>query len=157
MNIVVPFATNATMLSAVRLALSQDGLDASFRHCDKDTSYHDLLLEYWSAKEDFCVIEHDIVVWPGALGELEQCNELWCTRPYYCSVGWIVDGLGCTKFSKKLIEMYPNFLSEPFPTCCQHTRYFCGLDRLIAHRAQELGIKPHVHLPGVSNLNEKWT
>ncbi len=157
MNVIVPFATNSPMLPAVQLALRQDGWEATFHHCDKDDSYHEMLLAQWKAKETFCIVEHDIVVWPGALNEMEQCLEPWCTRPYYCSVGWILDGLGCTKFSQNLIELYPNFLSEPFPTCCSHTRYYCGLDRLIAHRMQELGIKPHIHLPGVSNLNDRWT
>jgi len=157
MNVVVPFATKSPMLPAVQIALRQDGWDAEYYHCDRDDSYHEMMLSHWRAGEDFCVVEHDIVVWPSALNELEQCTALWCTRPYYCSVGWILDGLGCTKFSKELIEKYPDFLLEPFPPCCMHTRYYCGLDRLIAHRMQQLGIAPHVHLPGVSNLNDKWT
>jgi hypothetical protein len=157
MRVIVPFATKSPMLSAVRVALTQDGWEPEFYHCSKDTSYYDLLVEQWNKKESFCVIEHDVVVFPGALTELEQCSNLFCTRPYYCSVGWIEDGLGCTRFSKELIELYPNFLSKPFPDCCPHTEYYCGLDRLIAHRLQQLGIKPHVHLPGVSNLNERWT
>lgn len=157
MRIIVPFATKSPMLQAVRIALTQDGHDPEFHHCQKDQSYYDLLSEAWSRGEEFTVVEHDVVVWPGALGDLEGCEHLWCTRPYYCSVGWIIDGLGCTRFSSELIRQYPRFLEEPFPTCCQHTRFYCGLDRLIAHRAQELGIPPHVHLPGVSNLNDKWT
>lgn len=157
MRVVVPFATSARMLEAVRLALYQDGIEAEFYHCSKETSYYDLLLSLWKSAEDFCIIEHDIVIWPGALNDLEHCDHLWCTRPYYCSIGWIIDGLGCTKFSKPLMEQYPNFLDEPFPSCCGHTKYYCGLDRLIAHRAYELGLQPHVHLPGVTNLNSKWT
>jgi hypothetical protein len=157
MNVVVPFATKSPMLRGVILALDQDGWEPEYIHCDKEDSYYNVMSKYWSAKEDFCVVEHDIIVWPGALSELSQCPEPWCTFPYYCSVGWIIDGLGCTKFSKHLLETYPNFLKEPFPTCCSHSRNYCGLDRLIAHKALELGLKPHVHKPGVTNLNEKWT
>ena len=69
----------------------------------------------------------------------------------------VQDGLGCTKFGAHFLREHPDFLLEPFPSCCQHTRNFCGLDRTIAHRAMELGLQPHVHRPGVSNLNERWT
>lgn len=145
------------MLPAVRLALIQDGWQADYRHMASDESYYELMCEMWKRRETFVVVEHDIIVWPGALTELENCSEPWCTLPYYCSVGWIIDGLGCTKFGSDLLGRHSEFLQEPFPRCCQHTKYYCGLDRLIAHRFEELGMRPHVHSPGVSNLNERWT
>lgn len=160
-RVVVPFALGGKAqpwpLSAVRLALEQDGWQPEFRHMVHGESYFDLLSELWQAGQRFIVVEHDIVVWPGALSELEACTEGWCTLPYYCSVGWIEDGLGCTKFSARFIGENPDLLAEPFPACCSHTRNYCGLDRTIAHRMQELGIRPHVHKPGVINLNERWT
>jgi hypothetical protein len=163
MKVVVPFVLPGPTkiqpwaLAATQLALRQDGIAAEFHHMTEDESYYRLLASMWAAGETFATVEHDIVCWPGALQQLENCPEQWCTLPYYCSVGWIKDGLGCTKFSEQLIRRYPDFLKEPFPNCCQHTRFYCGLDRLIAHRAQELGLEPHVHAPGVTNLNDKWT
>ena len=97
------------------------------------------------------------MVWPGGLQELVNCPEGWCTLPYYCSAGWIEDGLGCTKFSAQFIAEFPDLLKPPFPACCRHTTNYCGLDRLIGHRMEEIGRKPHVHAPGVTNLNERWT
>jgi hypothetical protein len=157
MRVIVPFATKSPMLTPVRIALSQDGWEAEYHHCSKEDDYYNLVVSCWNAKETFCIVEHDIVVWPGALQELESCPEFWCTRPYYCSVGWIIDGLGCTKFSKELLERYPSLVNEPFPSCCAHTKNWCGLDRVINHRMIEMGMKPHVHLPGVSNLNDRWS
>jgi hypothetical protein len=157
MKVVVPFATSAAMLPAVELALRQDGVEADFRHMTADDSYYQLLVELWRGRETFALVEHDIIPWPGALQQLENCPEAWCTFPYYCSVGWIEDGLGCVKFGKELLVSHPSFLDEPFPPCCNHTKYYCGLDRLIAHRCEQLGIAPHVHAPGVVNLNERWT
>ena len=157
MKVVVPFAGPSWPIHAVKLALRQDGVDAALHHMTRENDYYDLLARLWSEGEGFIVVEHDIVVWPGGLQELANCDEPWCTLPYYCSVGWIEDGLGCTKFSHQMIQKSPHFLKEPFPACCAHTRHYCGLDRLIAHRAETLGLKPHVHQPGVSNLNEKWT
>ncbi len=157
MRVVVPFAGPSWPIHAVKLALRQDGVEAEFHHMTNDQSYYRLLAGLWGKGESFTVIEHDIVVWPGAVQELANCPHSICSLPYYCSVGWIKDGLGCTKFSSKVMKQYPNFLNRPFPTCCQHTDNYCGLDRLMAHRAQELGIDFHVHSPGVINLNEKWT
>jgi hypothetical protein len=158
MLVIVPFALSSLWaLHAVKLALKQDGVEAQFEHMTKDDSYYKLLETLWEKGESFTVVEHDIIVHPGAIQDLENCAEPWCVFPYYCSVGWITDGLGCTKFSAEFIAQNPLFLSEPFPSCCAHTRYYCGLDRLIAHRGLEQGMKPHVHQPGVVNLNERWT
>lgn len=161
MRVIVPFAiagkTQPWAIAAVRLALQQDGIDAEYVHMQHDNSYYELLSKMWNAQESFTIVEHDIVVWPGAINILEQCKEGWCTLPYYCSAGWITDGLGCTKFSKDFIMKYSDFLAEPFSTCCQHTIHYCGLDRTIAHKAEMLGLKPHVHFPGVVNLNDRWT
>lgn len=163
MKVIVPFAipchtgVQPWALAATRLALIQDGIDPSFELMKEGDSYYKLMCELWAAGESFTTVEHDIVVWPSAIEQLEQCKEPWCVYPYYCSVGWIIDGLGCTKFEGSFIKKHPNFLKEPFPTCCNHTTYYCGLDRLIAHRMQDLGIKPHIHTPGVVNLNDKWT
>jgi hypothetical protein len=159
MIVVVPFAVSdhSWALASTHLALRQDGVQASFEQMTDGESYYCLFERLWNQGETFATVEHDIVVWPGAIQQLENCPHPWCVFPYYCSVGWIKDGLGCTKFSGDFIRAHPDFLKEPFPTCCSHTRNYCGLDRLIAHRMQDLGIEPHIHMPGVTNLNSKWT
>ena len=159
MKVIVPFAVSehSWALAATQLSLRQDGVEAQFEQMRGVEDYFTLFARHWEQGETFTIVEHDIVPWPGALQELENCSGLWCTLPYYCSVGWIRDGLGATKFSADLMKQFPNFLQAPFPDCCAHTRHYCGLDRLIAHRMMELGIEPHVHQPGVVNLNSKWT
>jgi len=157
MRVVVPFGTKAPMLRAVQIALEQDGVEAQYEHMARPDSYFELMKRLWAARETVVIVEHDVVVWPGGVDQLAQCSEPWCTLPYYCSVGWIIDGLGCTKFADELMTEVPEMFEEPFPSCCSHHRDYCGLDRLIAHRLQQLGRAPHVHSPGVSNLNGKWT
>jgi hypothetical protein len=162
-RVLVPFAVPRaeylvdSALRFTQLALRQDGIQAEFVPMLHDQSYYDLLASAWEAGESFCVVEHDIIVWPGALQKLADCPHGWCTRPYYCSVGWIEDGLGCTRFSAEFIRQHPDLLREPFPSCCSHTRNWCGLDRLIAHKLGAGGLKPHVHQTPVTNLNSKWT
>lgn len=157
MKVVVPYVPGRWPLNATRLALLQDGHDPEFHNMQTNESYFELLSGLWAKRETFVTVEHDIVVWPGGIDELYLCREPWCVLPYYCSVGWIVDGLGCTKFSAAFMEKYPEFFQPPFPACCSHTTHYCGLDRLIACRMKELGIESHQHAPGVVNLNEKWT
>jgi hypothetical protein len=157
MQVFVPFAGPSWPIHAVRIALQQDGIYAQFVPMVNDFSYFELVSGLWEKQEDFIIVEHDIIVWPGAIQKLTNCKHMWCTYPYYCSVGWILEGLGCTKFSKKMMKKYPDYFKEPFPTCCKHDKNYCGLDRFIAHRGIELDIKPHVHNPGITNLNEKWT
>jgi|SRR5215831_7556408 len=159
MKVVVPFAVSDSTwtLAAVRMALRQDGIEAQYVQMRENQDYHKLLRALWGEKETFVVVEHDVVCWPGAIQRLVNCRESWCTLPYYCSVGWITDGLGCTKFSGSLQRKYPEFLSAPYPSCCAHSVAYCGLDRTIAHRFEQLGIEPHVHSPGVVNLNSRWT
>jgi len=161
MTVHIPFAfgksAQAWALDAARLALRQDGIEFKLHYVDQDESYYDLLSGLWADQQGFIIVEHDIVVWPGAIGQLEECPEPWCLYPYYASVGWCSDALGCTKFSAELLRQYPDVLKEPFPTCCSHSKYWCGLDRLIAHRLKEYGVEPHVHSPAVVNLNDRWT
>lgn len=159
MHVTVPFTIgkNAWALQAVKLALAQDGVAAQFEHMTDGEAYYRLLKRLWTAGEGVITVEHDVVVYPGAIQSLVDCPEPWCTLPYYCSVGWIVDGLGATKFAAEFTREHPDFLDPPFPTCCNHVTNYCGLDRTITHKMEEMGLKPHVHLPGVVNLNQQWT
>lgn len=161
MTVHIPFAiskhTLAWTLDAVRLALRQDGVEPLLHYMTDEEEYYRLLSTLWREKEGFLVVEHDIVVWPGAIQQLIDCPEPWCAMPYYSAVGWIEDGLGCTKFGPSLLQQYPAALKEPFPTCCSHSKHYCGLDRLIAHRLEKLGVLVHVHGPAVVNLNDRWT
>lgn len=161
MTVHVPFAisghTHSWALDAAKLALRQDGVEVAYHYLGADDAYYVLLRGLWHAGGGFVIVEHDIVVWPGAVQQLEDCPEPWCVFPYYSSVGWARDALGCTKFSSGLLQRYPDVLEPPFPDCCQHTTYWCGLDRLISHRLRSHGLEPHEHSPAVVNLNDRWT
>lgn len=43
-----------------------------------DMAYFDLFEKLWSEKETFIIVEHDVVIWPGALHEMYDCPELFC-------------------------------------------------------------------------------
>lgn len=44
-------------------------------------SYYDLFADLWRARQDFLLVEHDIMLAPGTVDALERCPEPWCACP----------------------------------------------------------------------------
>ena len=108
MNVVVPFVE---IRPETEKALNASGWPwKGYYVGDADDSYYWLLDELWEIGETFVVIEHDIVVGPKTLDELEACRGEWCSFgfPYMGSPSH--HGLGCVKFSKRLIARNPKAL-----------------------------------------------
>src|SRR5215831_17320456 len=63
------------------------------------------LHEYWAKGDSFINVEHDMCPWPGAMKEIWECDADWCVFGYPA-----IDrgALGVVRFSKKLIERFPN-------------------------------------------------
>jgi hypothetical protein len=114
------------------------------------TEYHDLLSENWERGETFYVVEQDVVVWQGAIQQLEMCDHDWCSLPTMCHGRMISTTFGCVKFSKRLIAKNPGFWAD-IPTTWYH------LDAGFADKIGWPWIKPHVHWPPATHLNEvQW-
>jgi hypothetical protein len=79
-----------------------------------DEAYWYLLRNLWRMGEGFMLVEHDIIVVPGLIQELEECPEDWCVAPHTYSVGAIMPhyGLGCAKFSGDLLKRVPDALEQ---------------------------------------------
>lgn len=117
---------------------------------DDDFSYSKYFKQRWEAKETFINIEHDVVVWPGAIEAIWNCEREWCvyhghlpnhrTEP---NLENAVNGIPmlCMKIAKELIEKTPGLWDEPI------IWYECE-KRMIS-----CGVKPHQHFPGVVNTN----
>ena len=114
-----------------------------------DFGYSNYFKQRWEEKEKFISIEHDIVIWPGALEAIWDCPGELCTYdlqlPNHRTRNLEIDTTcvppGCIKFSKEFIEKTPGFWDKPvkWDMCDQH---------LI-----KCGIKVHQHFPGVVNAN----
>jgi len=145
MKIVVPFSIDARMLEAVRVALFHERVKPDCRLMQGEHDYYELVKSLWAQGEPFIINEHDIVPWPGALKQLEDCDSPWCTFTYRSSAGWINDGLGLVKFEPMRL---PNIFAQEF-----EQKHWSNLDVQIARRLQANLVHPCAHTPAVTNLN----
>ena len=133
------------MLKAVQVALFHERYPTDYRYMSENGDYYKLIKGLWGKGEQFIINEHDIIPWPGAIAQLEECEHPWCTFWYRSQAGWIKNGLGLVKFDPKRL---PNIFTETF----QDT-HWRNLDMQIARRLEAHGLEAHGHLPSVSNLN----
>src|SRR5437773_683378 len=100
------------MLDAVKINLFQELYVPVLRHTpEHNDGYYLLMKELWEAKEPFIINEHDVIAWPGAIGQLVMCSNPWCTFPYRARAGWLSNGLGLVKFDPTRL---PDIFQEEF-------------------------------------------
>jgi hypothetical protein len=159
MRVVVPTAGPAPHLTAVEAALSRASADYLVIPLQGDDGYWRALRALWGEGEGFIVVEHDIVVWPGAMAELVACPRDWCQCPYsYGRAGGTIVGLGCTKFSTFLLDRYPDVMEEawdPVPEMTDHRHppgHWCRLDARLQRVLVDHGETPHFDHSEVEHL-----
>ena len=142
-RVVVPWAKDGPH-RVVRLNLENQGIEAEYRFMrDKGPAYPNLFRELWKDGEPFILVEHDILVWPGALYLLQQCTHSWCGYSYQIR-GSMESWLGCTKFE-------PARLGECPATAELQMWQF---DVPVVVNLWDRGIPEHIHQPGVVHLND---
>lgn len=108
----------STVVSAIdrdcpaHLALLAEGVDHEVAICRGDTGYGELLAALWRSGRGFVLVEHDIAPWAGAIKQLMECERDWCMFRYMKHGGQLMRGLGCAKFSSRLVRDYPDLASE---------------------------------------------
>jgi len=122
-----------------------------------DEAYFELLARLWANGASFILVEHDIIVRPDSLAELEQCHHPWCSFlvPY---VGRTYAGLSCAKFSAALIARHPDaFQRIAHLQDAQHPpSHWCRIDsHLQAHVLNPGGEEMHVHGPPLVHLRDE--
>lgn len=145
MKVVMPVATIHHEARAALLAATSRPL-----FMDVSASAHDygrLVNWLWAEHTGFILVEHDIVVRPDTIAELQACPELWCGFPYLEARGEPVTGLGCTKFSRKLVRSVPPPI-EP-------NTIWQNVDANVGPRLRALGFEIHRHMPPVRHLNPR--
>ncbi len=114
-----------------------------------DFGYSHYFKDRWKEGKTFINLEHDVVVYPGAIKAMWDCPREWCVYDYHLPNHWRrnlekeVNGIptGCMKISKEMIEKTRGYWDKPiiWDQCDQHmTR--CGL-------------QVHQHFPSVVNAN----
>lgn len=89
------------------LVLSAEGVEYKTLRADGDLGYSLFMTEVWGRGEGFVIVEHDVAPWCGAIDELEACPGDWCLF-HYPDGGALSRGLGCTRFSDRLVSQYPD-------------------------------------------------
>ncbi len=117
-----------------------------------ETAYHDLLARTWADGAGFVVIEHDIVVYPGAIRAMLDCPEPWCVTVYRCNSEY--DGyLGCVRFSDALVRAEPDALDAAGRlTYGPPPRYWGWVDNRLGQVLTDRGYRKHRHWPAVTHL-----
>jgi hypothetical protein len=122
-----------------------------------DRAYFDLLSRLWSNGETFCIVEHDIVIHPAALDELEACAGDWCGFPHDYHEWGEQYGLGCVKFTDRLIARNPTALRRVGVMSDERhpKRHWCRLDAwLQGVILPGSGERRCCHQPAVTHLGD---
>lgn len=146
MRIIVPALMGHP--EAAFLALHAEGLEPQLRALrdGHDTDYGDMYADLWKAGETFCVVEHDIVPWPGAMRKLEECRQAWCIHQYPLGTrGYLGGSIGCVKFRGTLLVATRDFARRLVG------QSWIGLDGVIEGYLQHLGFTAHIHEPPVAH------
>lgn len=111
--------------------------------------YSNYFKSRWTEGETFINLEHDVVVYPGALQALWDCPRAWCAYNYHLPIHQLENledentnvPTGCVKISKEMIDKLPNYWDTPieWSKCDQHL--------------SKCGLQVHQHFPSVVNAN----
>ena len=146
MKIFIPFTKSPT---ATLLALR--GYEAQCLAMLNSHSYFEYFKQRWAEKESFINVEHDIVPWPGAIDEIEKCQEMWCGYGYNKYENIVLSPyLGCVKIGAELIARLPDVWNERE----KESREWGNLDVWLCNYAWNRGIKIHQHYPSVNHFKE---
>ncbi|MDE2097959.1 MAG: hypothetical protein KGL39_11970 [Patescibacteria group bacterium] len=130
-----------------------------------DTAYFELMASVWTAGEETALVEHDIVVRPGALEELSACPNPYCGYAYRIGEGFNA-AWGCTKFSAELIRATQTIWrwivdqaeAIPIKSRTEDPRHWFNLDSRFAWIAERaFGAGTHcIHYPAVVHLHPDY-
>lgn len=123
-----------------------------------DTAYWEMMNTLWLEGNDFIVVEQDIVPPADVIPSLDVCPYWFCVANYRynsrnahlygggSNPGWL-GGLGCCRFSHKLMERYPGAIQragniERAYRGAHPARHWCALDGAIKDELWFWGIEP---------------
>src|SRR5678816_4496251 len=99
MRVVVPHTEKrSAMLGAVQVCLMHERCKPRYELMKGDNDYYELVKSLWAEGKPFIINEHDVIAWPGAIAQLQECPEPWCTFAYRAGCGWVNNALGLVKF-----------------------------------------------------------
>lgn len=100
--------------------------------------------DLWEKGEPFIHLEHDIVPWPGAITQLQECPEPWCVHESVIYAGRVFMGFGIGKYRPK----------GPAPERWRNTDWHC-LDGQIVSDLRERFTDVCTHHPPVAHARKE--
>lgn len=149
MKVIIPHSERNSSYLTVHLAIRSCGIVARTILLRGIDDYHALLLKLWSEKESFIIVEQDVIPTPEMIHELWNCKHEWCGARYLIAGGYMIQPLGCTKFSAKMIEACPRMI-EKLP----HKRWYSLDGDIFTAGHDQAKMKLHGH-GKVIHLNQK--
>jgi hypothetical protein len=116
------------------------GADLLEVECPDPFDYGKLFARLWNRGDPFVIVEHDVIPWPGAIGALIECPELWCTHRYPLHRGNVCLSFGIGKYRP----------TGPAPEHWAETRWD-ALDGQVVPHLNKLFGHSHVHEPPVAH------
>jgi hypothetical protein len=129
------------------LALTMEGLVVTEVKMNDYYHYGRMFTEQWQTGKGFILVEHDVVPWPGALGQMNKCQEELCAFEYPSSPDSTARSLGCTKFSTSLVQRVPYNLEW-------QSKGWDQLDGAVFETLQDVNI--HLHRPMVAHAKARY-
>jgi hypothetical protein len=109
-------------------------------------NYWRLFTHLWDGGRPFILVEHDIVVRPDTVFDLESCGTPWCAYTYHEAPGEPVSGLGCAKFHPSWGPLDLGGMPEPI---------WQNVDTTVAGLMHQHGWQVHEHGPWLRHLNPR--
>ena len=117
-----------------------------------DTAYFTLLSRHWRVGKTFVLLEQDKIPDEGALRELYECPQPWCSYPVpMAHNGEPCDfvSLSCTKFGADLMARHPNLMERVgLMDMGYGLKHWNRLDMAMAGQIAGRGYVPHWHASG---------
>jgi len=130
------------------MCLNNEGVKY-IKHTTKDQyDYGNFVADLWLKNESFIILEHDIAPYPEAIYNIMWCDYPWCAYEYFHHKEYKLYAMGCTKFSKYLIENSQD-ISEKYNW--RKTEWNILDGKIFSGLVEKFG-RPHIHHPSVAHV-----
>ena len=112
------------------------------------TAYWELIAKLWGEREDFVLVEADVVLAPDTINHLASCPRSWCSCPPEGGVygspiseGWKAAQLLTNRFRREIMLTHRSIVRYVTPL----GRHWLNLDGYALGRLERSGERVHVH------------
>lgn len=118
-------------------------------------AYAALFAQLWVTPGTLIIVEQDMVVPPGAIGEMVTCEQLWCSHLYHTGTPVKSYGLGLCRFDRYIKDTYPTLgeqAARDYHGTARRMRYEALNERVIGLMLH-WGYQVHLHQPDAGHLH----